>query len=124
MTNAAPPAPIVLGPDGSPASGPAVRFTLQESQLRGARLRAVCAYDFTARYSGLEWPTASGFYDLDTQLRDVTLQAVTKALEEAQEQVGGAPVEVEIRVEQGRPSQILLDASREACLLELPRKQK
>ncbi|WP_310725898.1 universal stress protein [Streptomyces sp. N2A] len=117
MTNAASPAPIVVGTDGSPASGQAVRFALQESQLRGSGLRAVCAYDFTARYSGFERPTASGFYDLDTQLRDVTLEAVSKTLEEAREQVGGAPVEVEIRVEQGRPSQVLLDASKDACLL-------
>jgi nucleotide-binding universal stress UspA family protein len=117
MTNAAPPAPIVVGTDGSPASGPAVRFALQESQLRETGLRAVCAYDFTARYTGFEWPAASGFVDLDTQLRDATLEAVTKALEEAWEQVGGAPVEVEIRVEKGRPSQVLLDASEDACLL-------
>ncbi|WP_338894752.1 universal stress protein [Streptomyces sp. TG1A-60] len=117
MTNAAPPAPIVVGTDGSPASGPAVRFALQESQLRGTGLRAVCAYDFTTRYSGFEWPAASGFRDLDTQLRDTTLEAVTKALEEAREQVGGAPVEVEVRVERGRPSQVLLDASEDACLL-------
>jgi nucleotide-binding universal stress UspA family protein len=117
MTNAAPPAPIVVGTDGSPASGPAVRFALRESQLRGTGLRAVCAYDFTTRYSGFEWPAASGFHDLDTQLRDTTLEAVTKALEEAREQVGGAPVEVETRVEKGRPSQVLLDASEDACLL-------
>lgn len=117
MTNAAPPAPIVVGTDGSPASGPAVRFALQESQLRGTGLRAVCAYDFTTRYSGFEWFAASGFHDLDTQLRDTTWETVTKALEEAREQVGGAAVEVEIRVENGRPSQILLDASQDACLL-------
>src|SRR4051794_25426298 len=117
MTNAAPLAPIVVGTDGSPASGPALRFALQESQLRGIGLRAICAYDFTTRYSGFEWPIVSGFKDLDTQLRDITLEAVTKALEEAREQVGGAPVEVDIRVEQGRPSQVLLDASEDACLL-------
>jgi hypothetical protein len=99
MTNPAPPAPIVVGTDGSPASGPAVCFALQESQLRRTRLRAVCAYDFTTRYSGFEWPAASGFHDLDTQLRDTTVEAVTKALQEAREQVGGASVEVEIRVE-------------------------
>ncbi len=117
MTNAAPPAPIVVGTDGSPASGRAVRFALQESQLRRTGLRAVCAYDFAIRYSGFQWPAASGFHDLDPLLRDTMWEAVTKALEEAQEQVGGAPVEVEIRVEQGRPSQVLLDASEDACLL-------
>lgn len=90
MTNAAPPAPIVVGTDGSPASEPALSFALQESQLRGTGLRAVCAYDFTARYSGLEWFAASGFHDLDTQLRDSTLEAVTKAVEEAREQSASA----------------------------------
>lgn len=113
----APPAPIVVGTDGSPASGPAVRFALQECQLRGTGLRAVCAYDFTARYTGFEWPAASGFVDLETQLRDATSEAVTKALEDAREQVGGVPVEVEVRVEKGRPSQVLLDASEDAALL-------
>ncbi|WP_374227703.1 universal stress protein [Streptomyces sp. CJ_13] len=117
MTNAAPPAPIVVGTDGSPASSPALRFALQEAQLCGTGLRAVCAYDFTTRYSGLEWFAASGFHDLDTQLRDGTLEAVTKAVEEARGQVGGEPVEVDIRVEPGRPSQVLLDASEDACLL-------
>jgi nucleotide-binding universal stress UspA family protein len=117
MTTAPPAPPIVVGTDGSPASGPAVRFALQESQLRETGLRAVCAYDFTARYTGFEWPAASGVVDLDTQLRDATWEAVTKALEEAREQVGGAPVEVEIRVEKGRPSQVLLDASEDASLL-------
>lgn len=110
-------APIVVGTDGSPASGPAVRFALQESQLRGTRLRAVCAYDYTTRYTGFEWPAASGGVDVDTQLRDATWETVTKALEEAREQVGGAPVEIEVRVEKGRPSQILLDASEDALLL-------
>ncbi|WP_371648833.1 universal stress protein [Streptomyces mirabilis] len=117
MTKAAPPAPIVVGTDGSLASGRALRFALQESQLRGTGLRAVCAYDFAIRYSGFEWPAASGFYDLDTRLRDATLEAVTKRLQEAREQVGGTTVEVEIRVERGRPSQVLLDASNDACLL-------
>jgi nucleotide-binding universal stress UspA family protein len=117
MTNAAPPAPIVVGTDGSPASGPAVRFALQEAQLRQTSLRAVCAYDFTTRYSGLAWPAASGFHDLDAQLRDTTWEAVTKTVQEARKEVGGAPVEVEIKVEPGRPSQVLLDASHDACLL-------
>ncbi|MGW1025642.1 universal stress protein [Streptomyces sp. NPDC002577] len=117
MTHTTPPAPIVVGTDGSPASERAVRFALQESQLRGTGLRAVCAYDFAARYSGFEWPAASGFYDLDTQLRDATSEAVAKTLQDARERVGGASVDVEIRVERGRPSQVLLDASNDACLL-------
>ncbi|MFJ9547470.1 universal stress protein [Streptomyces erythrochromogenes] len=117
MTNAAPPAPIVVGTDGSAASGPALRFALQEAQLRATGLCAVCAYDFTTRYSGLEGFAASGFHDLDTQLRDSTLETVTKAVEEARQEVGGEPVEVDIKIEPGRPSQVLLNASRNACLL-------
>lgn len=117
MTNAAPPAPVVVGTDGSPASGPALRFALQEAQLRQTGLRAVCAYDFTSRYSALLWPDAAGFHDLDTQLRDTTWEAVNKALDEARKQVGGASVEIEIRAEKGRPSQVLLDASEDACIV-------
>lgn len=117
MTHVAPPAPIVVGTDGSAASEPAVRFALQEAGLRGTGLRAVCAYDFTARYRGIAWPTGSGVSDVDAQLREVTLDAVTTSLAEIQKQLGGAPVEVEVRAEQGRPSQVLLDASEDACLL-------
>ncbi|WP_086707477.1 universal stress protein [Streptomyces antimycoticus] len=116
MTNTAPSAPIVVGTDGSPASGRAIRFALQESQMRGTRLLAVCAYAFTTTRSGYGWLIPDS-YDLDTQLRDAMLEAVTETLEQARQEVGGAPVEVETRVEPGRPSQVLLDASKDACLL-------
>jgi nucleotide-binding universal stress UspA family protein len=111
-------APIVVGTDGSDVSGLAMRFALHEAQLRATSLRAVCAYDFTAsRASSFGWLTVPDSYDLDTQIRDATYEAIAHAVEEAMQELGGAPVEVEIKVEPGRPSQVLLDASADACLL-------
>jgi nucleotide-binding universal stress UspA family protein len=118
MTQSTEHAPIVVGTDGSYVSGLALRFALHEAQLRRTGLRAVCAYDFTAsRASSLGWLTVPDSYDLDTQIRDATYEAIAEAVEEAMRDVGGAPVEVEIKVEPGRPSQVLLDASADACLL-------
>ncbi|MEU6283221.1 universal stress protein [Streptomyces sp. NPDC047028] len=118
MTQSTELAPVVVGTDGSDVSGLALRFALHEAQLRGTGLRAVCAYDFTAsRTSSLGWLTVPDSHDLDTQMRDATYEAVAQAVAEAGQELGGAAVEVEIKVEPGRPSQVLLDASADACLL-------
>ncbi|WP_069816509.1 universal stress protein [Streptomyces sp. TP-A0874] len=111
--------PIVVGTDGSPTARQAVLFALREAQLRGAPLRAVCAYQYgTVRYTGYEWmtqPEVSG--GLITELRDTTFEAVRESVAELQGEVGGRAVEVETRVEDGRPAQVLLEASEDACLL-------
>lgn len=116
--NAAASAPVVVGTDGSAASAKAVLFALREAQLRGAALRAVCAYNFTpAEQTTSGWLAAPGPPDLDTQLRDLTYQRVSELVEAAQREAGGAEVKVEIRIETGRPSEVLLAAGQDAGLL-------
>ncbi|WP_406446875.1 universal stress protein [Streptomyces sp. NBC_01613] len=114
-----PAGPIVVGTDGSPHARHAVLFALREAQLRGTGLRAVCAYDYTpARYTGLGWMASpEGVGGLYEQLHDVARQAVTDTVHELRQQLGGPHVEVEIIAEAGRPAQVLLDASKDACLL-------
>lgn len=115
----APAGPIVVGTDGSPHARQAVLFALREAQLRGTGLRAVCAYDYTpARYTGYGWMAAAeGDGSLYEELHDVARQAVTDTVHELREQLGGPRVEVEIVTEAGRPAQVLLNASKDACLL-------
>lgn len=111
--------PVAVGTDGSPPAREAVLFALREAQLRGVALRAVCAYDYVpARHTGMErmaWPGTSGGYP--PHQYDLVTQAVADSVAELARQVGGPPVEVEVRCELGRPAQVLLEGSRDACLL-------
>lgn len=117
MTNPTP-APIVVGTDGSPASARAVRFALREAQLRSTGVRAVSAYVFTAtQVGGYGWLTVPDTYEFEKQLRETTVERVHATVEEARKQLSGPPVEVEVVVQPGRPAQVLLEASEDACLL-------
>jgi nucleotide-binding universal stress UspA family protein len=118
MTQSTGHAPVVVGTDGSGASELAMRFALHEAQLRSTSVRAVCAYDFTATRATVSgWLTVPDSYDLDTQIRDATYETIARTVEEARQELGGNSVEVDIKVEPGRPAQVLLDASADACLL-------
>ncbi|MFD4537989.1 universal stress protein [Kitasatospora sp. NPDC058397] len=107
--------PIVVGTDGSSPARQAVTFALREAQLRGTGLRAVCAYEYTpTQHSGFE---RTGGSEPVPQQRDLVTQAVADSVKELQQQLGGPSVEVEIVCERGRPAQVLLEASKDACLL-------
>lgn len=111
--------PIVVGTDGSAHARKAVAFALYEAQLRGVGVRAVCAYDFTPdRYSAYGWMTVPNpASELFTQMRDTALADVDRTVEELRREVGGPYVEVEVVAEQGRPAEVLLEASKNAGLL-------
>ncbi|MEU6232180.1 universal stress protein [Kitasatospora sp. NPDC047058] len=111
--------PIVVGTDGSALARQAMTFALREAHLRGTGLRAVCAYEYSpTRRSGFEWTAASGPGSGPIpQQRDLVTQAVADSVKELQQQLGGPPVDVEIVCESGRPAQVLLEASKDACLL-------
>ncbi|MEV8095035.1 universal stress protein [Kitasatospora sp. NPDC085879] len=111
--------PIVVGTDGSAPARQAVTFALREAQLRGTGLRAVCAYEYTpTQHSGFEWTADSGpGTGPIPQQRDLVTQAVADSVKELQQQLGGPSVDVEIVCERGRPAQVLLEASTDACLL-------
>lgn len=110
--------PIVVGTDGSAPARQAVIFALREAQLRGTGLRAVCAYEYTpTQQSGFEHTATTGTGDRIPQQRDLVTQSMLDSIAELRQQLGGLSVEVEIVCERGRPAQVLLEASRDACLL-------
>ncbi|MCX4750382.1 universal stress protein [Kitasatospora sp. NBC_01287] len=111
--------PIVVGTDGSAPARQAVLFALAEARLRGAALRAVCAYEYTPTlHSGFERTAMAGPGGQPMpQQRDLVLQAVGDSVEELRRELGAPEVPVEVVCEPGRPAQVLLEASRDAALL-------
>ncbi|MEV7782463.1 universal stress protein [Kitasatospora sp. NPDC088351] len=111
--------PVVVGTDGSEPARRAVLFALREAQVRGVTVRAVCAYgsSHTGRsdLGGAAWPRTSG--EFPTHLHDIVAREVTDSVDELRRQVGEPFVEVEVHCERGRPTQVLLHASRDASLL-------
>ncbi|MFJ9841289.1 universal stress protein [Kitasatospora sp. NPDC101155] len=111
--------PIVVGTDGSESARRAVLFALREAQLRGAGVRAVCAYGGgrtePSDRAMTGWRDAGG--EASPHLHDAVAREVTDSVEELRQQVGEPYVEVEVRCERGRPTQVLLEASEDAALL-------
>ncbi|MGW2248732.1 universal stress protein [Kitasatospora sp. NPDC001660] len=111
--------PIVVGTDSSESARRALLFALQEAQLRGVGVRAVCAYG--SAHAGPEdlatpaWPRTTG--EMPTHLHEIVERDVTDSVEELLQQVGEPAVEVEVRCERGRPAKVLLDACEDASLL-------
>jgi nucleotide-binding universal stress UspA family protein len=106
---------IVVGVDHSAGAKDALRFALEEAQLRHARLRAVHAWQFGyIGATGMEGllPAIGGelrdFRDAAEAALDATLR---EAIPEA------ADVEVERRVVEGAPAAVLVEESRDADLL-------
>jgi nucleotide-binding universal stress UspA family protein len=102
---------VVVGVDGSPAGAEALRFAAQEASVRGARLRALLAWNLPVAASTLLPPS---LFDL-SEIEDVW----ARILEEAVRPVAAAHPELEIVHEQvmGHPVQTLVDASEAADLL-------
>jgi len=107
--------PVVVGCDGSPAGSPAVAFAVREALLRGVALRAVAAYDVPLVAYGLALPEPV-LVELPDHLRASMAAAVRAQVEQVRSQLGGT-LELEVRVELGRPSSVLLNASEGAALV-------
>ena len=107
---------IVVGVDHSDGAKAALRFALGEAKLRGARLRVVHAWQFSAfGASGMEAGTLSTFaVDLD-DLRRGAEAALDATLRETIPDPGG--VDVERRLVEGPAAPALIDESRDAELL-------
>jgi nucleotide-binding universal stress UspA family protein len=106
---------IVVGVDHSAGAKEALRFALEEAQLRHATLRAVHAWQFgyiglTGMEAGL--PALGGEVH---EYRDAAEAALDATLREAIPEAGG--VQVERRVVQGAPAAVLVEESRGADLL-------
>ena len=87
---------IVVGIDGSPESGAALRFAHEEARLRGALLRLVCVWSASgAAYAGEVFaPTEDAFLEAEHHAEEILRAAVAS--------LGSAPgIEVEAIVVEG-----------------------
>jgi nucleotide-binding universal stress UspA family protein len=108
MTDAPPPR-IVVGIDGSPVARLALEFAIDEARLHKASLQVTYAYPAMA--ATLTGSTGKDYYE----------QVESEARELLQGLVAAAPstegVEVEWVAVPGNPSEVLIEASRDAVML-------
>jgi nucleotide-binding universal stress UspA family protein len=106
---------IVVGVDRSEGAKAALRFALQEAQLRRAKLRVVHAWQYgTIGIAGTEsfYPAVGA--DL-SEVRDAAEQALEATLHDALPDTDS--VEIERRVVEGRPAGVLVNESSDADLI-------
>lgn len=103
---------IVVGVDGSDESKEALRWAIDEAELRQATLRAVHAWTYGVIYPGEYVPPDLINADM---LRDGAQRLLDAAVAEV---AGDNPhAYIERLVEQGPAAQVLVEAAREADLL-------
>ena len=108
MANATGPR-IVVGVDGSPLAHSALEFAIEEAQLRKASLHVTYAYAVMA--SGVTGSTGHDYYEqVQNEARDF-LQGLAASAPSTE------GVEVEWLAVPGNPSEVLIEASKEAVLL-------
>jgi nucleotide-binding universal stress UspA family protein len=106
---------IVVGVDHSAGAKEALRFALEEAQLRQATLRAVHAWQSAyIGVTGMEGALPAAGDELH-ELRAAAAAALDATLKEAIPEPGG--VEVERRVVEGAPAAVLVEESRGADVL-------
>lgn len=97
---------IVVGIDGSPASEAALRWALEEAQVRELPLRAIYAYEYP-----IVSTTSQALHLLETDFAAYRA-AGDRILDEALNAVDpSTPVEVERVVAEGPPAVALIDAT-------------
>ena len=103
---------IVVGVDGSPESKEALRWAIEEAQLRQATLRAVHAWTYPAMFAGAYVPPE--MVDANRLSQDAR-----EALDAAVAEVAGDDPHAYIErvVEHGPPAHVLVEAARDASLL-------
>lgn len=100
---------IVVGVDGSEGSKHALRWAAKQAGYTGATLEVIAAWDYPATYGWVPVPPE------DYALADFAEKSVNDAIAE----VFGAevPENIQRRVVEGHPAQVLVDASKGAELL-------
>lgn len=101
---------VVVGIDGSDASIDALRFAADESRLRSARLRIVCAWTLPVGNEGpgTSWPDPSVYERGAQHAIDAAMTAIGRELE---------GIEVEPRVVLGGGASALLENCSDAALV-------
>ena len=110
------PSPVVVGVDGSACSQAALRWGLAQAELTGSTVEAVAAWQYPEVYAyTLGWspsvPERTEFAKIAERALRETVAAVRDQLDH--------PAEVTIRVDEGHPVRVLMDAARTAQLLVL-----
>jgi nucleotide-binding universal stress UspA family protein len=108
---------IVVGVDDSEGAKAALRFALEEAELRRAKLRAVHAWQFG--YVGVPGLQGSAVEAGLSDLHEAAESALDATLLDAIPDTG--EVEVERRVVEGRPGAVLVEESRGADLVVVVR---
>ena len=105
---------VLVGVDGSPESGAALKYAVAEANRRGARLRVVSTYFPEYSVHGRTQPVTASETAIEVDLEKETRRMVEDAL-------AGEAVQppVEIVVAAGPAAGVLIDRSREVDVLVL-----
>lgn len=104
--------PVVVGVDRSPEARLAVAVAFQEAALRGLSVMVIYAFNLAAAEDAWDATT----WDPDgVQLTQALTAMVRDVTVDAEQQHPDVPVE--IRIERGRPQEVLVEASRNAAVV-------
>jgi nucleotide-binding universal stress UspA family protein len=108
--------PVIVGVDGSPCSHEALRWGLAQAALTGSTVEAVAAWQYPEVYGySYGWvpsmPEGGEFAKTAERALQETVATVRDQLDH--------PGEVTLRVVEGHPVKVLMDAARNAQLLVL-----
>ena len=104
---------IVVGVDGSPSAGEALRWAVRQAELTGATVEAVIAWHPPLMVGGYGWPPVGVLETTDFGKLAGRVLADSIAAAVGSE----SPVPVTPVVAEGNPAQVLLDAAAGADLL-------
>ncbi|MGE0877721.1 MAG: universal stress protein [Acidimicrobiia bacterium] len=108
-------ATIVVGVDGSQNSHAALRWALEEANLRKVSVEAIAAW--TPPALAFPMPETGAPLYVDDEVIEATKKMLEDAVAEAHQEGDAAGVAVEAKVVRGAPGQVLLEASKSADLL-------
>jgi nucleotide-binding universal stress UspA family protein len=104
---------IVVGVDGSPSAGEALRWAVRQAELTGAAVEAIIAWHLPLMVGGYAWPPVGVLESTD--FGQLAGRVLAGAINDA---VGpDAAVPVTPVVAEGNPAQVLLGAAAGADLL-------
>ena len=104
---------VLVGVDGSPESGDALKYAVAEANRRGARLRVVSTYFPEYAVHGRSQPLTASEPALEVDVEAQTRRMIEEA------SAGGATPTVEIVVAAGPAANVLIDRSSEVDVLVL-----
>jgi nucleotide-binding universal stress UspA family protein len=102
-----PPARIVVGLDGSPASIAALRWAIAQAAMTSARVQAITTWSAPPQYGADVFTTAVDWAAMAQRSQETALKEATD----------GAPSDVEALIRRGHPAHVLTAASAGASLL-------